>query len=384
MKIEAIHIHEYQKSFNLQFSSSHLTRTKPDSLIVKFDFDTGLTGLGETTPRPYVTGETLETVVQTLRMWASAVLFSTEVNTIGDVTRLLSKLKEMCIQRDVHNYLNALTVVDLALIDALGKQLIMSAGQLLGPKIREHIPYAVSVPFLTLEEIEALYPVFAPFKIGFIKVLLGNDDTYNLEKVKLIRSLLGDEVVLQAEINGYWTFDQAVTTLKRIEPYHISAIEQPFSAKDENMVQLAQLKKQTGLAIILDESVCTLSDARRFLEADAVDMINIKIAKCGGLLLSKQIAELAAAYDKICHLGAHVGETAILTNAGLHFAVTTQNIRYFEGFSFMLFQNDSLAPEQARVSAENIRCSDGLGVTEEAYEQLLADSTWVDSIVSKK
>lgn len=380
LRIKAIHIHVYQKPFNLKFTSGHLNRTKADALILKFDFDNGLYAVSETTPRDYVTGETPTSVVQTFQACFADILFNLDVTTYEDVIQVLSDLEKACRKNKVANYSNALAAVDLALFDALGKQQQVAAGKFLGRFMRQSIPYSLSVPFLSLEEIEALYPVVAPFKIGFIKVLLGDDDSYNAEKIKLIRKLLGDEAVLQVEVNGYWTFDHAVTTLKKIASYNISGIEQPFSASEKDTARLIELKKRTGLPIILDESICGLADAGLFLESGAVDIINIKIAKCGGLLQSRRIADLAKAHGKMCHLGAHVGETAILTNAGLHFAMATENIRYFEGCSFVLFHETFQTPTQGEASLSHIRNTAGLGVSDEAYNKLLIDSQWVATL----
>lgn len=371
MKIQSITVSENKKPFNFNFTSAHIDRNQPDSLIISFEFDNGLLGLGETTPRAYVTGETCLTVARAFQECFAPALFSADIESFEDVSLLMGALEKLCTGSDFPHCNCALTAVELALMDGLGKYLGVSTGSFLGPVVRESVPYALSVPFMTLEQIERTYPVFEPFNIGFLKAVVGHDNEYNIEKLKLIRSLVGDDPVVLLEANGHLSLDEAITLCRLAEPYNITGFEQPLPAGE--LEGLIELKKKTGIPIILDESICNSDDARRFLDNDAVDIVNIKIAKCGGLVQSCQIAELTRRYDKVCHLGAHVGETAILTAAGLHFGMTIPNIRFFEGFSFMLFQELNETPAAGKLAPERLMDIPGIGLTQPMYDQILQD-----------
>ncbi len=82
---------------------------------------------------------------------------------------------------------------------------------------------------------------------------------------------------------------------------------------------------------MLDESLCGRIDAERAIEARACDLFNIRLSKCGGFIPSLRLVELARKHGLGCQLGCQVGETAILSAAGRHFASSVADLRYLEG-----------------------------------------------------
>jgi len=125
---------------------------------------------------------------------------------------------------------------------------------------------------------------------------------------------------------------------------------------------LHEIRNKTGIPVIVDESLCSLSDAKRLIEAEACDVINIKISKCGGLLKSKEIRDFAESKNIPCQVGAHVGETDILGKAGRYFAMTTRNLFCFEGFSQLLFKDSPEEHFQMRSGNDDTSLNAGLGV----------------------
>jgi muconate cycloisomerase len=71
-----------------------------------------------------------------------------------------------------------------------------------------------------------------------------------------------------------------------------------------------------------------------------VDMYNIRITKCGGLLAARRMADIGDAAGLACQLGAHPGESAILAAAGRHFATRTPVLRYLETPGNILLKRD--------------------------------------------
>jgi muconate cycloisomerase len=82
---------------------------------------------------------------------------------------------------------------------------------------------------------------------------------------------------------------------------------------------------------MLDESLCSLTDAHRAIESGTCDLFNIRLSKCGGLIPSLRLAAVAHQAGLGYQLGCQVGETGILSAAGRHFAGSVANIRYLEG-----------------------------------------------------
>ena len=357
MRIVKIDLYHFNKPFTLEFNSSQASRTSADSVIVRLDFKNGISGYGESAPRTYVTGENCSTVSTLIKDCFSPLLFSCEINTLEDVESALTELESECRSRDISHYNSALGAIDTALLDALGKFQKLHVTNFLGSTVRNTVPYSISIPFLPVQKIqELLFQVIELSSAKYVKVLVGEDQNENIERVSLVRSLFGNDADIRLENNGKWTFKQAISNLDKLQKFNITAVEQPL-AKDD-IEGLRRLKEAAGVPIIVDESMCSLSDARKLIEAEACDILNIKISKCGGLLRSKWIAEFAKSRNILCQLGAHVGETQILGEAGKAFALTTPNLVYFEGCSFLLFE-DELRSEQFEIKSDNeVRLAD--------------------------
>ncbi len=338
MRIRSISLYHFDKPFVIGFNSPHRLRNKADSLIVKFEFEEGLSGYGESVPRPYVTGETCSSAAGIIRDVFSGLLFKAEFNNLEDASDILEKIETVCRSKSIPAYNSALGAVDIALIDALGKLLKKPARDFLGPAARKEIPCAVSIPFLSPAEYQYAAEELKKMPFDSFKIILGADEEENRNRLRLIRTVLGDKKDLRAEANGKWSREQALSNIQMLKEFNVSGIEQPLPKGD--LEGMRQIRKRTGMSIIADESLCSLEDAVRLIEKEACDILNIKISKCGGLLRSWQIVQLAESRGVLCQLGSHVGETEILSYAGRHLAAAVRNLTYFENGSHLLFEKN--------------------------------------------
>ena len=337
MKIVKIDLYQYNEPFKWEFHSPQALRGRAESIIARLEFENGISGYGESTPRTYVTVEDCSTVVQVIRNCFSSLLLSHEIQAIDDVEDILNTLERECCKRNILSYNSALGAIDIALLDALGKLRGVPVTTFLGSIVREKALYSISIPLLPLQKIRELYFQLEKFSFKYVKILLGGSERENVKRVSFVRSLFGDHVDIRVEANGNWTYQQAIFNLEKLKKFNITAVEQPVAKEDIDGLQ--RLKKAIKIPIIVDESMCSLSDAKNLIEKAACDILNIKISKCGGLLRSMQIAHFAQSQNMSCQLGAHVGETEILRAAGKSFAFTMPNLIYFEGASFLLFEN---------------------------------------------
>jgi L-Ala-D/L-Glu epimerase / N-acetyl-D-glutamate racemase len=94
---------------------------------------------------------------------------------------------------------------------------------------------------------------------------------------------------------------------------------------------LPELRKQVRTPIMLDESLCSELDAVRAADNRLCDIFNLRLSKCGGFTRSLRLASIAKQSGLSCQLGCQVGETAILSAAGRHFASSVAGLRYLEG-----------------------------------------------------
>ena len=158
----------------------------------------------------------------------SSLLFSHEINTIDDVENVLKKLESECHNRNISRYNSALGAIDIALLDALAKFQKKPITNFLGSIVRKGLPYSISIPLLPPKKIQELFSQSPkPIKVKYVKVLVGEVEAENMERVGLVRSLFGDDVDIKVENNGKWTFRQAVGNLDRLKKFNITAVEQP-------------------------------------------------------------------------------------------------------------------------------------------------------------
>ena len=357
MKIASIRVHQANEPFDISFLSGQAFRTQSESVILELGFDNGMFSHGESAPRAYVTGETLSSVEGAIRDSFAPLLLNREIRKIKDIEMILKELEDQCLQSTRRLCLSALGAVDIALLDGLGKLERRPISSYLGPLLNSPAAYSVSVPLLPAEQIRQLFQRFGHYRFNHVKVLVGNDLSWNVERLGLLRSLFGEGVDLRIEVNGKWSFEQALAHARELKRFRISAVEQPLPAHD--IEGLRHFREETGMRVVADESFCTLSDAQRLMDSRACDILNIKISKCGGLLRAKAIADFALSEKVPCQLGAHVGETEILAAAGRHFAATTHLLWVDGGYSFLLFGGKSA--EEAEPGNESL-LGPGLGL----------------------
>jgi len=132
-----------------------------------------------------------------------------------------------------------------------------------------------------------------------------------------------------------------------------------------------EVKKKSPIPMMADESVHSPEDALRLIQAEAVDLINIKLMKSGGILKGRKIAAIAEAAGIPCMIGC-MGESEIGIAAGAHLAAAVKNIQYADLDSDLLLK-DKLVKKGGTKVKDSMRVfpkQDGLGI-KELNEQIL-------------
>jgi L-alanine-DL-glutamate epimerase-like enolase superfamily enzyme len=208
-------------------------------------------------------------------------------------------------------------------------------------------------------------------KKGFkaLKVKVGVNPTEDVERIRLIREAAGGDIQLRIDANQGWIPKQAIEALNKMEKFNIQFAEQPVPAED--MKGLVEVRKNSPIPIMADESVHSPEDALRLIQAEAVDLINIKLMKSGGILKARKIAAIAEAARIPCMIGC-MGESEIGIAAGAHLAAAVKNIQYADLDSDLLLK-DKLVKKGGTKVKDSMRVfpkQDGLGI-KELNEQIL-------------
>jgi len=214
-----------------------------------------------------------------------------------------------------------------------------------------------------------------------VKLKVGRDLDDDLARLRLLRRMLGADVDLRVDANCAWTADQALPAIERMRRYRISVVEQPVAADDVDGLQ--RLTAACPETIAVDESLRTVAEAEALVETKACDAFNIRVSKCGGLRASMRIAEIAADAGLAVIVGAHVGESGLLSAAGRHLAACVAP-RFLEGSAGRLLLREDLIRERVvpgRGGRARPHTGDGLGVTmrEDALARHTQRANWVEA-----
>ena len=338
MKITNTQIYRAHIPFKITFSHSKASRSESDGVLLCLEDENGVQGWGECAPRDYVTGETIEGAIETLQMILPNFVNKSYDNFDDAVKAVQDYLPNL--QRDEHA---AFCAFELAFLDLAGKYFERSCAEIVGPLEHQSVNYS---SVLSMEDVKAatmFSELTRKFGVRSVKVKVGASRELDLQVLGIVRKILGDECGLRVDANCAWHADDALESIEAYAPYNLEGIEQPLAGDD--IEGLVWLTERSPVPIIVDESLASYEDAKMLIERKACHAFNIRVSKCGGLCNSTRIRNFAEQNNIRCMMGAQVGETAILSAAGRHFATHSSNLMFLEGSFGSLLLEDDIANE---------------------------------------
>lgn len=196
----------------------------------------------------------------------------------------------------------AISAVDIALWDLIGKLLKQPVFRLLGGRTKPKVPvYASRLYSQPLEELarEAQRYKSQGFRAMKLRFGWGPMDgaagmQRNLELVRTVREAAGNEIDVMADAYMGWTLDYARRMLPLLEPYHLRWVEEPVLP--DEIGGYAALKAMNVVPISGGEHEFTLYGFRELVDARAVDVIQFDTNRVGGITQARKISALAEAY----------------------------------------------------------------------------------------
>ena len=295
--------------FNVAFKHASAERATTQALWIEARTKDGVVGFGEGCPREYVTAESMRStqtfVTAHRRDW---------LDSIRDVASLTDWVERH--RGDIDANPAAWTAVELALLDLIGKTENKPIESLLGEQqIAGRFRYTAVLGDSAARQFEAQLAVY--LKAGFrdFKIKLSGERERDLTKVRALAASGVSPQAVRADANNLWRDSRvAIRELGALD-FPFFALEEPLQAGDyEGMHRVAQA---VDSKVILDESLLRPDQLVR-LDGSADRWIaNVRVSKMGGLLRSLEIAREARRRGLRVIVGAHVGETSLLTRAGL-------------------------------------------------------------------
>ena len=316
--------------------ASH-TRTETDNIVIRVTLDDGTQGFGEGVPREYVTGETIDSALALLKNSQLPEQLE-ECTSFKTALALAERLKLAAIPGDDRGCQGnaARCAIELALLDAFGKHhrpplsdvtKLLAHDDLFEPK--EYVRYSSAITSSAGRKIRFAAWKMWVYNFKQLKIKVGIAGQDDVDRVGAVRWRVGKRMDLRIDANEAWTSDNVRAKIVELKPFDITSVEQPLPHADAAL--LRDVRKDVGVPIMLDESLCSMIDAERAFDGETCDLFNLRLSKCGGFIASLRLAQFAKRHGLGYQLGCQVGETAILSAAGRHFAASVKDIRYLEG-----------------------------------------------------
>lgn len=323
--------------FKLAFSHASAERSRTQSVLVTASSTDGITGYGEACPREYVTGETMVSVM------GFFTKHHDEVSRLPELAALRQWVTDHQLSIDANP--SAWCAMEMALLDLLAKQQQQSLEKFLGlEELAGAFRYSAILGTDSVSMFDKLLSMYLDIGMTDFKIkLMGNMET-DRKKVALLKQYSDKNIQLRFDANNYWNeLAPAYVYLQALE-YPFWAVEEPLTAGHyEDLSRLANL---LGTKIILDESFSKIAQFDRLLSTDECWIINLRVSKMGGLLRSLAIVDKAINNGVPMIVGSQVGETSLLTRAGLLVAQAAKEcLQAQEGaFGTYLLQYDICKP----------------------------------------
>jgi L-alanine-DL-glutamate epimerase-like enolase superfamily enzyme len=302
-----------------------------------------ITGLGEGCPRDYVTGENIESCLK----WADSKKIMLEKECVNFLA--LTKYQESN-EKEIDQNPAAWCGIETALLDLFAREQQINVEQLLGLNSPTALyQYSAILGDSNRSKFKQLLTQY--LKLGFadFKIKLNGDLQLDKQKLEILQEYCkkakNENYKIRLDANNLWSGNTSAA-IKHLSQLTIPflGIEEPVEPK--NPLALQKISTALNASVILDESLCSLSDLNSYDGLQGKFIANIKVSRVGGVLRGlKMIAALKKRNWQII-IGAHVGETSVMTRAGMCLAQAANKnlIAHEGGFGLILLENEPVTP----------------------------------------
>ncbi|GAB4027933.1 mandelate racemase/muconate lactonizing enzyme family protein [Spirosoma koreense] len=315
MKITRINLYRFDIPLKAPITISLGTIENAQNMLVEVQTDEGLTGWGEGSPFWMIVGETQASGMAAATDMARLLIGRDPLDIEGCLTTLVRYLPAHPTTR---------SAFDMALYDLAAKAARMPLFQFLGgskrPLVTDETIY-INTPERMVEDALRIKEKQAEA----IKVKLGTNLRDDVARVAAIRKAIGDTIPIRTDANQGWDVVTASAVLRAIGGWNVQYCEQPIKRHD--IVGLRQIRQQSPVPIMADESLFDATDAIRLVREEAVDYFNIKLSKSGGIFEALKINAIAEAAGIPCMIGC-MSESRLALTANAHFAAARQNVTF--------------------------------------------------------
>lgn len=353
MQIASVEVVPVDLALRLPYRTAHHAEPIESitAVFVRIETTQGREAWGCAAFDPAFTGESRKAVVDACRACAER---STDLNPLN-TEYALDQLAEL-----TEGVPSALCAFDLAFHDLLGLAAGMPLYRLLGG-YRKRIQTSITISIAGVDASVALARQRAAQGFRILKIKGGLNPDEDVRRVRAIHAAL-PKFTLRLDADQGYTVRQALDVARALDG-KLEMLEQPTPAGD--LEALHQVTKQSVVPILADESVSQPRSALEVAKLRAADGMSIKLTACGGLRCARQIDTIARVAQMNTMVSC-VNQPALLTAAGLSFALSSRNVEYGDLDGHFDLVGDPTRPgfrlEEGWLIAEDVP---GLGCTVE-------------------
>jgi L-Ala-D/L-Glu epimerase len=350
LKITAVELYQSKIKLKEPFIISLGPLTHAENVIVIIRTNEGINGTGECSPFMTINGESMETGMVVGRYLATAL-----------------KEKDPLDIEACHKIMNSVIYANSSIKSAFDMALYDIAAQHAGLPLYAFLGGSNNKTLITdytvsLDKTEKMAADAAKIKAnGFqvVKVKLGGTKEDDIERIKQIRIVIGNELPLRIDANQGWNTDDAIEILKALSTYNIQHCEEPIPRW--NFMELSIIRKQSPIKIMADESCCDEHDAKRLVDLDACDYFNVKLGKSSGIFRAEKIIKIAEEKNINIQLGGFL-ESRLAFTAAAHLALSSDRIVHCDFDTPLMFVEDPVVGGIGYSHKGEITVPEGVGL----------------------
>lgn len=354
MNIAKIELKHLSIPLKKTFKTALRTVDSAENTVVLVYTDDGSIGFGEAPPTKAITGEDNDSIRAAIKNYIAPALIGQDVSNMEELQQKL--------HGSIAGNSSAKAAVDMAVYDLFTKQKGVPLFKYLGG-YRDTVETDITISINEPEEMAADAVEAVEQGFSALKLKVGIDSEKDIQRVKAIRDAVGPDMKIRLDANQGWEVEEAIATIRKIEDMgmNIELVEQPVKARD--FEGMKKVKDNVNTLIMADESLFTPQDAEDLLKMQAVDLLNIKLMKCGGIHNALKIVSIAEQYNIECMLGCMV-ESKISLTAAAHLAAAKKNITRVDLDAAILLKEDPVEGGfHKHIPWFTLDDSPGLGIT---------------------
>ena len=288
-----------------------------DALIIRVHTDEGVTGVGEVDSSPHIVKAVIEAPMSHyLACGLKELLLGEDPFEVEKLWRKMYNGSSYYGRRGVA--IHAMSGIDIALWDIMGKALNKPVWKLLGGSLEKSIRVYASALFPESTE-EAVKKALHFAEEGFTAIKfgwgpIGENPFQAVEVIKSVRKAVGYDVDLMVDVGFGWDVPTAIRVARELEKYNVFWLEEPVLA--DYLDSYSAIANAVDIRIAGGEKGSTFYDFIDLIKKGGVDVIQPDITRAGGFTECRKIISFAEAQNVLCV--PHAWSTRVIVAASVH------------------------------------------------------------------